>query len=129
MNKLFFFIIIPAYLQFFFLPGAILLLKLNYRTNIFSFITLCFATSLPLNYFIILTLTLFNIYYFYLVWIIFILEIIYLYKNKIKLTILCKEIIKITKKKILNIQLNHFKSLILLTFFFRHIYHFLIKNF
>ena len=117
MNKLFFFIIIPAYLQFFFLPGVILLLKLNYRTNIFSFITLCFATSLPLNYFIILTLTLFNIYYFYLVWIIFILEIIYLYKNKIKLTILCKEIIEITKKKILNIQLNHFKSLIFSTFF------------
>jgi len=117
LNKLFFFIIIPAYLQFFLLPGAILFLKLNYRTNIFSILALCFAASLPLNFFIIFILTLLNIYYFPVVWIIFILEIFYLYKNKIKLIVFCKEILRITQKKILNIKLNHFTVLILSTFF------------
>jgi len=108
LEKVYFFSIIPAYLQFFFIPGAIFLLVLNLKTNLFSFLSLAFAVSLVINYLVVFILSVFGIYNHFIIYLIFFLELIYLYNKKNNLKKFFTKVIQITKNNFTTIKNKEF---------------------
>lgn len=108
MEKVYFFNIIPAYLQFFFIPGAIFLLVLNLKTNLFSFLSLAFAVSLVINYLVVFILSVFGIYNHFIIILIFFLELIYLQSKKNNLKKFFTKVIEITKNNFTTIKNKKF---------------------
>jgi hypothetical protein len=108
LEKVYFFNIIPAYLQFFFIPGAIFLLVLNLKTNLFSFLSLAFAVSLVINYLVVFILSVFGIYNHFIIILIFFLELIYLQSKKNNLKKFFTKVIEITKNNFTTIKNKKF---------------------
>ncbi len=96
MEKVYILNLIPAYIQFFFLPGFIYLFYLKLKTNFFSFFTICFCISLVSNYILIFILNLFGFYTNLSLWLILISELLILFINKDKIIVYFSEIKKIS---------------------------------
>ena len=96
MGKIYILNIIPAYFQFFFLPGFIYLFYLRFKTNFFSFLAISFCISLVVNYILIFILNLIGFYSVFSLWLFLLLEIIFIFQYKEQIGIYLSEIKKIS---------------------------------
>lgn len=113
MDKFYLILLIPSYLQFFFLPGIIFLFSVNYRTNFFSFLLFCLGISLPINYLLVFILSLFKFYTTFCLWLVFVFELIYLIKKRVQFNFFIKETINITLQNFSIIKKKQLGNLLL----------------
>ena len=120
-------------MQIFFLPGIIISCYLNYKSNLFSLFTITFASSLIVNYLILIISIIFKFYSYLLFYFILVIEIsicIFFY-SKFKVYLI--KSYNVTQKELkLYIQNNKTKinifSLVLIGFLFLILKNILIKN-
>lgn len=77
--KLFYIILPIAILQVLFIPGILINFFFKYKTNFFSLILNSFAASLVLNYCIIFSFTILNIYNTYTIWLLIFIEFLIIF--------------------------------------------------
>ena len=122
LSKLIYFTFPLLVAQIFLLPGLLLSARLKLTSNIFNVMNLSICLSLVINYIMVILLVLLGIYNEYFLWIIILLEIIYIcfYFNNLKNYI--NNLIQITSVDLKNLSYSNLNKIILfyLSFFWRY---------
>ena len=119
LSKLIYFTFPLLVVQIFLLPGLLLSARLKLTSNIFNVMNLSICLSLVINYIMVILLVLLGIYNEYFLWIIILLEIIYICIYFDNLKIYINNLIQITSVDLKNLSYSNLNKIILfLSFIF-----------